>query len=604
VTLQRLQNITLVFGVFCLMDLSASLVSTLWHPHGAFKALEVDSTEWPASAHGAPCATSKIPWSTSAVNPATRVDSIDPLPHPSWRIDGSANQGLSFLAVPIFLFPDLIPRRIDVFIPDQRKHSPTLRETLQSGFAFHMTDGQVSRLGISRHIVRALEIWTRSQPKFGDLYHSLPFGSRIIIENIAPSPYDMKIHIVPSHDIERQFLSFTELQRLWNFAPSVWPPRIDLSSLRLYVQVQDTVSFVKIPYLHPTQIFVFKSCVQEARFMYHEIKMLLSMGPHPNVLPKPLFIVTTKDRYGRADRVCGFIVQFFSGGNLANALSERSTAGTLQFKDQLHWARQLTAALIFINQTPAKYYSELKTDNVLLSVTKASEDVIFIDFEQAGNWMDFTAPEVNCLRCLERLAKKPEFIPETKRAHYLNLARAVGVDLSPTDPLYSNPEHGYFRAWTALVAAEREAAEVYSLGMTLWCVFEGVPTNRNSMSKGWAVEHLQEFPEFRHTPERLRHLIMECTKGYKSWSFDCGLVRRGAKIYPRGKSGLPGEPTATAIETRDAAMSMWLNWLDGMEVFLLARKRWLAGDADDADLKIIGFPRPKLQQVLDELNRF
>jgi len=327
------------------------------------------------------------------------------------------------------------------------------------------------------------------------------------------------------------------------------------------------------------------------------------MAPHPNVLPKPLFIVTLRDRYGDSDRVCGFIVEYFPGGNLADAIFERNAIGTLHFRDQLRWAQQLTSTLIFINQGPAKFYSELKTDNVLLSTKHDSEDIVFIDFEQAGNWMDFTAPEINCLNCLGRLAKGPDYVPEANRTRYLGLARANGINSIPKETLYSNPENGYFQSWKILSPTEMEAAEVYSLGMMLWCIFERVPCNRNSMSKGWGTDDLHEFPEFRYSPQQMQDLILRCTRGYKSWSLDGGLVRRGAKFFPRGKSGLPHEPTATASETREAAMIMWQQWLNDMEVLLLARKRWLNGEQSAADIDILGFPaRPTLQQVLDELD--
>ena len=115
--------------------------------------------------------------------------------------------------------------------------------------------------------------------------------------------------------------------------------------------------------------------------------------------------------------VCGFIVKFFSGGNLASILSSRGAAGKLILKDQLRWAQQLTRTLIFVNQSPVEFYSELKADNILLSTAKGTEDVIFIDLEQTGTWMEFSPPEVNCIRTLERLAETPEVIPEDRRTH-------------------------------------------------------------------------------------------------------------------------------------------------------------------------------------------
>jgi hypothetical protein len=581
---------------FQAMNLSASLEPILRSPRGAFEKFDLDSPLASGECN-------EVPWHESLLNPAARVDSIDPLPNAKWRIDGSGGQGLQFFAVPVFLFPDLVPCRIDVFIPDQRNHPPTLRKVLQSDAAFHLLDDRVAQLGLCHHLVRALDIWTFGQPNFGKLFYSLPFGSRIIIENISASPRDMKIRIVSLNEIQEQFLTVSTLRNMWNLAPEAFPPCIDLFSLRLHLQVHDTVSFVRIPRIHTNQIFVFKSAVHEIRVTYHEMKVLLSMDPHPNILPMPLFAVTMTDRRGGEDLVCGFISKFFPGGNLASILCEREIPRTLRLEDQIRWAQQLTSTLIFINKSPVKFYSELKTDNLLLTTSNGREDMVFIDFEQCGTWNEFSPPEINCLRTLEWLAENLGSIPEERRAHYLGLAQLFGVDATPEESIYTNPEKGYFKSWIMLSPSESEAAEVYSLGMTLWCIFEGIPCNRTALQKSWPIEYLQEFPEFRHTPEQFRDLIMACTKGYKSWSLDIIPVRRGSKIFPRGRSGILNELTATESETQEATLRAWIQWLEEMERFLWARKRWLGGGSDEADLEILGFPnRPKLQNILDELD--
>ncbi|KAH8590661.1 hypothetical protein B0O99DRAFT_634361 [Bisporella sp. PMI_857] len=412
----------------------------------------------------------------------------------------------------------------------------------------------------------------------------------------------MRIKIVSLDEIAEQYLPFSTLERLWDFSPGVMPPTISLSSLSLDVQAHDTVAFVRIPSIHPTNTYVFKSAVHEVRLTYHELRVLISISPHEHILPKPLFIVTMTDKHGVSDLVCGFIVQFFSGGNLAGILSSRGAVDKLVLKDQLRWAQQITRTVIFINESPAEFYPELKADNILLSTSKGTEDVLIIDFEQTGTWMEFSPPEVNFLRTLERLAESPEFIPEERRKHYLDFAQTIGVDGSIEETIYTNPPRGYFKTWLMLSAMEMEAAEVYSLGMTLWCIFEGIPSNRNPMRRSWHIDHLQEFPEFRRSPARIRKLILECVRGWEAWSLEI-LVRRGAMMYPPGKTGRGGEPLGTALETQEAGIAIWRRWLDDMEPYLWARKRWQDGCASEADLEMLGFPkRPKLQGVLDELD--
>jgi DNA-binding transcriptional regulator YhcF (GntR family) len=66
---------------------------------------------------------------------------------------------------------------------------------------------------------------------------------------------------------------------------------------------------------------------------------------------------------------------------LADELSRRKYNGTLNLKDQFRWARQIAETLKVINISTARFYSELKADNLLLD---KDENVLFIDFEQMG----------------------------------------------------------------------------------------------------------------------------------------------------------------------------------------------------------------------------
>lgn len=123
--------------------------------------------------------------------------------------------------------------------------------------------------------------------------------------------------------------------------------------------------------------------------------------------------------------------------------------------------------------------------------------------------MEFSPPEVNCIRTLEHLAENPNVIPESCRSHYLELGRTIGVDGSIEETIYTNPPQGYFKTWLMLSPIEVEAAEIYSLGMTLWYIFEDVPSNRNPMRRSWPLDHFQEFLQFRHSPKRIQTLIFE-----------------------------------------------------------------------------------------------
>lgn len=370
----------------------------------------------------------------------------------------------------------------------------------------------------------------------------------------------------------------------------------------------------------PDEIFVFKSAVEDIKYAYHELKMLLTMPSHQHIMPRPIYCVTMTDRYGGSDKLCGFILPFFPLGTLAEALCLRKQRNTLHLEDQIQWAKQIASTLIFVKSTAARFYSELKPDNMILSESPATAlstdgagtdeegtkmtNIVLIDWEQLGNWLELTAPEVHYLDFAKYLVKRSvEGVPEKTRALCERLPRKHMPEYSEYAHKYSNPSKGYFDAWNSLKPWHQEAAMVFALGMNLWCIFEGVPTPKNAPSKTFRTVDDQEFPQFSHrTPLRIQKLIEDCTKGVCSWAapqFD--IVRRGSKFYPRGRSGWNGEPVGTEYETRFAAKEMWKRYLGDLETFLVVKERYEGGGGLNrkADEALLGYPlRPRLDEVL------
>ena len=112
--------------------------------------------------------------------------------------------------------------------------------------------------------------------------------------------------------------------------------------------------------------------------------------------------------------------------------------------------------------------------------------------------------------------------------------------------------------------------------------------------------YYQQYPTcFRAKPNtsRISRIHQEPTNGPRSdqkytagsrewldWDGPLGLYRKRSKIYPRGRAGLEGEPTAMTKE------------------FVRARMRYDQGVATPDDMKhLIHLERPKFQEVLEEL---
>ena len=301
-----------------------------------------------------------------------------------WRIYGSSSNGSQFYAYPQFAISHQ-PLHIDIYIPDQTQHPPALRLSLQSGATMTCPSNHIASLGISRHVLRALAVWSSQDPEFETKYLNLPFMSRIVVQNIAKDVRNMQIDMIPNQELDDELLSSEQLQELWQSSEDqeidLAVRSIQLSSLKLVEHKSEAISIVSIPLFHdPITPFILK-VIQPDRFasntteMYHELKLLLSMTRHDNISARPLYIVAAPPKLG----ICGFILPYHHGGSLLDALSLRDT---IPFLDRVRWSRQITSALLHIHKCPvAKYHAHLKSDNVMLT---ADGDVKLIDFEQRG----------------------------------------------------------------------------------------------------------------------------------------------------------------------------------------------------------------------------
>ena len=545
-----------------------------------------------------------IRWALSPLNPKNRVDNLASAVHLppliQWHMSGCSVDGSQFYAYPQFAL-GRPPLFIDVYIPDQCQHPPALRLLLKSGATVTCPQDQVGNLGISRHVLHALAVWSSHIPGFEAQYQILPFGSRIVVENIASNVHDMRISMVPNHKLEHELLSLTELQELWQSSPDkeleIIVDSISLSSLELLDHTHETISIVTIPYLHDrTTRFVFKA-VKPARFApinptqtYYELKLLLAMAPHPNITARPLYVVTGTPKLG----ICGFILPYYPGGSLLEVLTLTSTTPLL---DRIRWSHQITSALLHIHtRTIARYHADLKPDNVMLT---AGGDAALVDFEQRGGWVSWIAPEVCCIWYLVVIARSTAISSEITGRYTRALQRLVAV--SSEDTSYRDV------AWTYLSIRERESAMVFALGKVLWCIFENQPTIYTDV--GWGMtreaatwvddEHSWRFPAFRRTPEAVRGWIERCTAGADEWD-----IRRGRSVcfdlengvfVPVGDAG--GRAKGDESRTQQAAKAWWERRVTEAEAFLEARIR----GEDYNGIQAAARTRPALRDVLDML---
>ncbi|KAK3354985.1 hypothetical protein B0H65DRAFT_31344 [Neurospora tetraspora] len=614
------------------MKLTSASIHNVIHPTAAFSP-SVPKPSSPPSAEP-----ESQSWLHSQLNPKNRIDSLEPPANPLWRIDGCTGQGTQFYALPLFLGYHVPPLRFDVFLPQEAGNCQLLRDLLDLDAAFHTKDAiRVQRLGISRHILRTLQAWTQSSQqgdnkhRFAEMYMNLPFGSRIIFENLEFDIRNIKITIAQTFHLEGQLLGLSKLGAQLGLPQHSLPEPIDIFRLRIVRQLTESVCLVRMgdndnddgkatatDAANGTgakeKLWILKALTSGTKYLYTELRNLLQMPPHPHAISRPVRLVTKQCQFGGKNAVVGFMIPYHPAGGLRDTLPLLRIHGQLALKDQLKWAIQLAQGLLHISEQGQMYYPDLRLDNILLS---EAGDIIMVDFEQRGLWCEFGAPEVNALEYVRILASDslledndPDLsIPEDVTEKYAALLAREMPDWEALETCenYSQRPESYTSfniAWLCLSKTEQEAAVVYMLGRVLWCIFEGQSgPDKAAFWQSYAREPDLQFPEMRYTPSELRSLIDECTKGRRE-VLSSLVTRRGSKVVLLREKDTQGSATDNEEEAESQVLQVAKDWwtaeVKAAEDFLQMRHEMKERGKWDENY----FGRPSLREVINRLEDF
>ncbi|KAJ8126177.1 hypothetical protein O1611_g7462 [Lasiodiplodia mahajangana] len=400
----------------------------------------------------------------------------------SWIIEDSGF-GTTYAAIPTFL-GRLPPSRIDVIIPDQTQWPPSLWSRLDARDSVHVTGSRVNSLGISSYLRDALQSWSDRDENFSDVYRGLSFGSTILLKNLSEDFSTLDFEILPNKAVTEPgvFLSSEELRAIWGYHESEMPPTIPYTKLRRLKQLSSDVILVSVSDENKEEaVMVFKSTKGNPARNYHEIKMLLALEPTETILGRPRHLVTIPS----SGTVCGFLLTYYEGGNLADILSERRLSGTLTHRQQLSWALDLTNSLIHIQNSPVKFYSDLRLDQLVLSrKPDGSETAVLLDLEQSRNVYNWAPPEIYYLEWISELGSRAyartRGLPNDVIVKYQSIldsylkSRGFPTPLQGRSNRYDNATNGWYWPWLTSTPAEQDAGMVYMLGKALWCLFEGI----------------------------------------------------------------------------------------------------------------------------------
>ncbi|KAI0115732.1 hypothetical protein GGR51DRAFT_360843 [Nemania sp. FL0031] len=586
------------------MEMTHIAVSAIWRPSFLLKYTELrDRLDPPTIRAGPPL------WDESPLNPKNRPLSLDTRMS-GWRVDGATGCGTRFFVAPFGLLPRIPPLRIFVYLPDQGDYPPALRIYLDSAFSVPLRDGRaIARLGIAKHICRALDHWCAVDTHFLERYQRLPFGSQLVFENIAANVENMRLAVVPNRGLEAKSVSLCALQRLWanEVAREAWPPALDVMQLQLVRQLHDTISIVTVDrdtafggYPSDGGI-IFKSVIDSYDHLYHELRFLLTAAPHDHIMPRPLAVVTKLSAFGGKRGVVGFLLRLFPSGSIRDILPLRQKAGTLDYPTKLHWCKQVTTALIHITEVCGTFFADLRPDNVLLDSSNGQDRLLLCDFEQRGNWHEWNAPEVRYRQYVENLraaiggatvddARLVTLLKKYERSH-------------PSSNAYSSaemPVEAKNRAWFALSPTAQEKATVYTLGLFIYTVFEGLSNIQRNIANQWPHDPDIEFPEFKRTPPAIRELVSRCISNEDWETSECStpfvqaerVIRKGKYLYPEGQTDIEQDTNGSAGVVLDAALTWWTREIIRAEEFTES-PQWKSG--------LFGSSRPTLKGVMHTL---
>ena len=211
--------------------------------------------------------------------------------------------------------------------------------------------------------------------------------------------------------------------------------------------------------------------IHERNAFYHEVRTTCSMPRHPNIITPPNCVVLA-DTVGNPQTLfCGTLYRYMKNGSLQLLVDNCQAARTrLPLKDKAKWCYQMASALSHTLFKACAYHMDFKPSNLLLN---DDMDLILIDWEQCGASPSFLAPEANGLWDVEEVYTSYTQTEEPARIRSILLYKEYQGPSRQN--LWTWPKWNVFPIWRKSCPRALEAAEVFSLGRSMWVLLQQVP---------------------------------------------------------------------------------------------------------------------------------
>ena len=230
---------------------------------------------------------------------------------------------------------------------------------------------------------------------------------------------------------------------------------------------------------------------------YHELGLVFKLPHHSNIIHAPSIMVTTEKPHDNNREplisskkyVCGALYPYHERQSLQEVIeAARADKVRISPTRKAKWAHQISSAMAAVHSSQ-QFHMDLKPSNTLLD---GHDDIIIIDWEQLGASPFFIAPEATGMYDAELVPS--DMAPEATTAIYEAALIATNISKttnpkpakntqkirykSYTGPIpldsYAWPHGNVFPIWQRDCPPALEAAEVFSLGRTLWIIFQQI----------------------------------------------------------------------------------------------------------------------------------
>ena len=226
---------------------------------------------------------------------------------------------------------------------------------------------------------------------------------------------------------------------------------------------------------------------------YHEIRTIHSLPSHPHIISKNMRYVTAGEisKPGQS-LICGTLYPYLKNGTLKDEVNKaRKTNTRLALVAKAKWCFQMASAIVHTHYQAQTYHMDIRLSKFLLD---GNRDLILIDWEQSGASPCTIAPEAD--------------------GSYDAEIQGDGLQAEPTYSIYRAPKEGnnpsswphwnVFPIWRKKCPQALEAAEVFSLGRTMWMLLEEV-------DEGNPNERVTAYWE-KDTPMEWKAVVGHCIK--------------------------------------------------------------------------------------------